>query len=287
MVTLHAEVMGGTDASHYVLFTHGIYGSGANWRSIARAVLERRPEYGAVLVDLRGHGRSPDGDPPHTLDACASDLAATITELSARRGGAPWRVTAACGHSFGGKVVMALRGLSASALTSYWVLDSTPSPRPTAAEDPSNLVAEVWRTLAALPVHWASREAFIAALVASGQAQSLAAWLAMNLVATPQDAEGTFRLRLSLPQMAALLEDYYQRDTWGDILAPGRGDVHMVVAMQSTVLSPADRARLGAAAASAPHLKVHYLNPCGHWLHIDQPTATAELIASGLPVLPP
>ncbi|HSM35677.1 MAG TPA: hypothetical protein VK837_04695, partial [Longimicrobiales bacterium] len=37
----------------YVL--HGIYGAGRNWGSVARALVERRPDWGAVLVDLRGH----------------------------------------------------------------------------------------------------------------------------------------------------------------------------------------------------------------------------------------
>ena len=42
----------------WLLFLHGILGSGANWRSFARKILEPRPHWGALLVDLRMHGQS-------------------------------------------------------------------------------------------------------------------------------------------------------------------------------------------------------------------------------------
>ena len=52
---LYRELIG--DADRRLLITHGIYGSGANWRAIARKVTEQRRDWGVVLVDLRGHGR--------------------------------------------------------------------------------------------------------------------------------------------------------------------------------------------------------------------------------------
>lgn len=274
MAQLYVETLGAPDARAHVLFTHGIYGAGGNWRSIARAVMAAQPGYGAVLLDLRGHGRSPQGEPPHTLDACARDVDETIAAL-AERGVA---VTAVCGHSFGGKVLMALRGRR-NDLAAYWILDSTPSTRPGAVDDPSNSVQAVLRALIALPTIWARRDDFIAALVAAGQTPALASWLAMNLL---PEAGGGYRLRLDLAQMAELLADYYRQDLWEAILAPGRGEVHMVVAQRSPVLSGPDRARLREAAATAPHLVTHELLDAGHWLHIDQPTAVAELIASRL-----
>src|SRR5438045_3613951 len=41
-----------------MLFLHGIFGTGGNWRTIARRWVALRPTWGAVLVDLRMHGRS-------------------------------------------------------------------------------------------------------------------------------------------------------------------------------------------------------------------------------------
>ncbi|MBK9072847.1 MAG: alpha/beta hydrolase [Myxococcales bacterium] len=277
MAQLYVETLGAPEAPAHVLFTHGIYGAGGNWRSIARAVVAAQPRYGAVLVDLRGHGRSPQGEPPHTLDACAGDLDETLATL-VHRGVA---VTVACGHSFGGKVLMALRARRDD-LAACWILDSSPSTRPGAVDDPSNTVQAVLAALGALPPTLPRRDDFIAALVAAGQTPALASWLAMNVV---PEASGGYRLRLDLSQMRELLADYYRRDLWDAILAPGRGELHMVVAQRSPVVSEADRARLREAAAALPHLGIHELPDAGHWLHIDQPRAVAELIASRLPTL--
>ena len=80
---LHHERLGPADATRLVLFTHGIYGSGTNWRAIARQVVARAPGWAAVLVDLRLHGRSTAGEPPHTVAACVDDLAALCAALAA------------------------------------------------------------------------------------------------------------------------------------------------------------------------------------------------------------
>ncbi len=85
----------------WLALTHGIYGAGGNRRAIARKLVERRPDWGVILVDLRQHGRSPAGDPPHTVEAAAADLVALASEL----GG----IAALAGHSFGGKVALAAR----------------------------------------------------------------------------------------------------------------------------------------------------------------------------------
>src|SRR5690606_2906740 len=96
---LHHERIahGGAAPAAWLLLTHGIYGAGGNWRAIARKLVERRPDWGVVLVDLRQHGRSDAGEPPHTLDAAAGDLRALADQL----GGSE----AMAGHSFGGTVV--------------------------------------------------------------------------------------------------------------------------------------------------------------------------------------
>src|SRR5690606_1532785 len=41
-----------------MLVLHGIFGAGRNWATVARRILAERPEWGAVLVDLRQHGSS-------------------------------------------------------------------------------------------------------------------------------------------------------------------------------------------------------------------------------------
>ena len=111
---LYHERIARSDAepARWLLLTHGFFGAGSNWRSIARKLTERRPEWGVLLVDLRQHGRSERGEPPHTIAACAEDVSALVREL----GG----VRAIAGHSFGGKVVLATRPLVDAG--QHWVL---------------------------------------------------------------------------------------------------------------------------------------------------------------------
>lgn len=243
--------------------THGIFGAGSNWRGIARKLVDRRREWGVVLVDLRLHGRSDAGEPPHTVAACAEDLAALIRELG--------DVSALAGHSFGGKTALATRSLVTLAQT--WVLDASPGARPEAIDDPDNSVVRVLDMMARMPASWPSRDAFVAAVVADGHSTALAQWLAMNLV-----AQGDAMVnRLDLAALRSLLVDYYRLDLWPDVLVGS--ELHFVVATSGSSVSPADRARLQTA---PPHVHVHEI-AAGHWLHIEAPAAVVELFATHLP----
>jgi len=249
--------------------THGIYGSGANWRGIAKKLHQNRPEWGVVLVDLREHGRSEGGSPPHTLAACAEDLRALFDELPG--------IEAIAGHSFGGKVVLATRALAPASLRQTWILDASPSARPGAERDPDNSVMRVLALMERLPKTWARRDDFIAAITAEGHPLPFAQWLAMNLA--PGDG-GQLTLRLDLEAMRRLLHDYYARDLWDVAFDPALpGEVHIVIAEQSDTLSEEDRTRL---AAAPPHVHVHRV-PAGHWLHIEAPATVVDLLTSGLP----
>jgi len=172
-----------------MLFLHGILGTRANWRGIARRFVEARPKWGAVLIDLREHGDSLGMPTPHTVRAAADDVAELARSLGTPVGGA-------LGHSFGGKVVLEWLRSRQGLRTEAWTIDSSPSP--SAANRDTTATAEVIRTLDALPRHWASREAFIAAVIEAGQPPPIAQWLAMNLRHT-NDGKRTFGPELDGP----------------------------------------------------------------------------------------
>src|SRR5262245_66166429 len=96
-VDLAFDRIAGARADRTIAFLHGILGRGNNLRTIARRFVEARPEWTALLVDLRGHGDSPKGNPTPSLEAAARDVA----KLAGR---AKEPVRALGGHSFGGKV---------------------------------------------------------------------------------------------------------------------------------------------------------------------------------------
>lgn len=267
-VRLHRELLGAPGAPCLVL-THGIFGSGGNWRAIARKVVERRADWSIALVDLRNHGRSHGGEAPHDLAACAADVAALVGELP--------QSVAIGGHSFGGKVMLAARASMPPRIRQTWMFDASPSARPGAETDPDNSVTRVLSIMERLPPRYGSREEFVAAVVAAGEAQPLAQWLAMNVVADPG---GGYALRLDLGAMREMLADYYARDLWSVALDPALpGSLEVVVAERSQTLSEADRQRLGAA---PEHVHVHRID-AGHWLHIEAAANVVELLVSNLP----
>jgi pimeloyl-ACP methyl ester carboxylesterase len=222
-----------------------------------------RPDLGAVLVDLRMHGRSQGAPPPHTVEAAAGDLVRLAAAL-----GLP--LAAVVGHSFGGKVALALRGQLPLAQT--WVLDSTPGARAEPKDDPDS-AQHVLDTLRTLPAAFAERAAFASAITSRGFSRALADWLAMNL--EPSDGGG-YRLRLDLDAVGALLADYYECDLW-PALEKGPGEAHLVIAARSRALDQEDRRRAG----QLP-IRVHTID-AGHWLHMEAPDALVALFSDQLP----
>lgn len=80
-----------------LLVLHGLFGSGSNWRSVARRLAHAHTVHS---VDLRNHGASPWAD---TMDyaAMADDVLQLMDRLGLER-------PAVLGHSMGGKTAMAL-----------------------------------------------------------------------------------------------------------------------------------------------------------------------------------
>lgn len=253
------------------LFLHGILGSGTNLRSLARAFVRAEPTWQAVLVDLRGHGRSAMPAPPHTLAACADDVAEVC-----RASTLP--VAGALGHSFGGKVAMTLahRGDAvAGALEHVVLVDSMPGARLGGRGSENVLV--VLETLATLPRRFATREELIDALVQRGQTRGVASWLAMSLHRT----EEGFELPFDLPAIDTLLDDYFARDLWPlfDEAPPSeRPRLHQVIGERSTVFDADDRVH--AARLAEEGRATLDLLPAGHWVHVDDPDGlTRALLA--------
>lgn len=259
----------GAAPARFLVFLHGILGSGGNWRGFARRLVAALPSWGAVLVDLRLHGASQGMPPPHTLAAAAADLDGVAAGLPAPVGGV-------LGHSFGGKV--ALKWLQSGALRGpgrVFVIDSTPSARPGARG--SEEVVRVVSALRALPGPFPTREAFVGALVERGHERALAQWLAMNLRV---EHPGALRLAVDLDGIEALLADYFAADLWPVICPPPEGvEAHLIVGGRSSVVSEEDRRR---AAGCGERLRVHVLPAAGHFVHVDDPDGLLALVLDAL-----
>ena len=263
------ETSRSADPDRYMLFLHGILGTRANWRSIARRFVEARPRWGAILVDLREHGDSLGLSGPHTVRAAAADLTELEGSLALPIGGA-------LGHSFGGKVVLEWLRSRQGQLTEAWTIDSSPSP--IGADRNTSATAEVIRTLEALPRQWASRDAFIAAMVEAGQPPPIAKWLAMNLRRTDR-GERIFGPDLGV--IRDLIDDYASADSWDVLEAlPKECTLDLVIGGQSEVFSASDRERVGQLANRNSNISVHVIERAGHWVHVDAADALLALLTS-------
>jgi pimeloyl-ACP methyl ester carboxylesterase len=256
----------------WLVFLHGILGSGANWRTFARQIVAARPEWGALLVDLRLHGDSQDFAPPHTLGAAARDIVEAIPSLP---GGERTPIRGVLGHSFGGKVGIELaRQLAQSAngpLEQLVVVDSTPGARPDFRG--SSGVRHIVELLTQLPPEFPDRNAFTAWAEERGVSRPTAMWLAMNVRPVPNTTR--FEFRLDISAIRTMMDDYFVQDLWPVIEnPPGAMTTHVIAGGDSEVVDAADLDR----ARKAPRATVDVIPNAGHWVHVDAPDKLRELV---------
>jgi esterase len=256
------------DPEKWLLVLHGIYGSGRNWGSIARRLVEARPEWGILLVDLRLHGGSTAGyEGPHTLAAAAADVDRLVDEMD-------FHAAAVLGHSFGGKVALVYVRHHPGDVRQAWVIDSTLRVR-----EPEGSTWRVVEIVRSLPADFASRDEFANAMVEHGYARPLGQWLAMNL---ERGGDGRFRWKLDWNGVEEMLRDYFHTDIWDVIEAPSEGvEVHIVKATDSNAIDDGQVARVEAAGAATGRVFLHQLEG-GHWINTENPDAVLEMLVKGL-----
>jgi|SoiMethySBSTD1v2_1073268.scaffolds.fasta_scaffold604620_2 pimeloyl-ACP methyl ester carboxylesterase len=98
-----------------LLVLHGLFGSGSNWRGVARQLAETHTVYS---VDLRNHGASPWAD-----SMAYPEMADDVRQLMDRLG---LKQAAVLGHSMGGKTAMALALRHPQRVRRLFVVDIAP-----------------------------------------------------------------------------------------------------------------------------------------------------------------
>ncbi len=263
--------------TRWMVFLHGILGSGANWRTFAKQIVAASPEWGAVLVDLRLHGESQQVSPPHTLAAAARDVQELIAHLESSaqnglaNGGAG--VRAVLGHSFGGKVALELATQRNGDLDELFVVDSTPSARPD--RHGSESTQHIVDLLTHLPTEFPDRAAFTAWIEERGVSRPTAMWLAMNVRPVPNSTRFVFRVDIA--SIRELLDDYFRVDLWGLLEHPPAGApmrAHLIVGGKSGVVDAADRAHV----ERCPRTTLDVIEEADHWVHVDAPDALRAIV---------
>lgn len=244
---------------------HGIYGRGRNWQAIAKGVVKGRPEYGCWLVDLPHHGGSPPGRHGDSISGLAEDVREWLDAEAVTP-------NAILGHSYGGKVALAMAAQNPNAPLQIWVIDSTPE-----TKSPSGSAWRMLEVVRRLPPRFAARDAAVQALAAQGYELGVAQWMATNLA---RDGEG-FVWAIDFDAMERLLRDFFATDLWHVLESPAPGhEIHIVKASESSAISEAAVARLEAAAGA--RVQLHHRQG-GHWLHAESPQMVTELLVGALP----
>jgi pimeloyl-ACP methyl ester carboxylesterase len=267
-VLAHTRVAAaGREPEQWLLVLHGIYGAGRNWGSIARRLTDARPEWGAVLVDLRNHGQSRGFTGPHTIAASAADVDRLVDSLGLR-------AAAVLGHSFGGKVALTYALHHGSELRQVWMVESTPAIR-----EPEGSAWDMLAAVRALPPDFGSRAEAVEGLMAHGFAEGVAQWMAINL----EPADGRYRWRVNLEAMEEMLRDFFRTDLWRVIDNPPEGmDVHVVKGTRSDTLDPESTAHVEAAVRANGRVHLHLLEG-GHWINTENPDGVLGLLVDNLP----
>ena len=251
--------------SKSLILMHGIYGRGRNLQAVARGVTAARPEYACWLVDLPHHGESAPGAHGDTVAGLAEDVLEWLRSSEITP-------TALLGHSYGGKVALAMMGALAAQPLQAWIIDSTPEIKP-----PSGSAWNMLGVIRRLPPQFSTREAAVAAIVDAGFPLGVAQWMGTNLVRS----DGHFVWRLDFDAMERLLHDFFRTDLWPIVesLPPGH-EVHFLKASESSAISDAAVARLESNASGRVFL--HHRTG-GHWIHAESPATVTELLVEHLP----
>jgi esterase len=228
-----------------LLILHGLFGSGTNWRSIARALARCRTVY---LPDLRNHGDSAHCESMdyHLL---ATDVAAFMDQQGLER-------VDVIGHSMGGKTAMRLALNDPHRIDRLMVVDIAPAP---SGSDHDHLID----TLLTLPLAGMARRAEAdEALAAHVTETGLRAFLLQNL----KSDDGGLRWRINLEglrrAMPALVDFPLSNGEQfpGETLFLRGGDSSYLRDEHLPVIH-----------RHFPKSRIETIAGAGHWLHADKP----------------
>jgi esterase len=235
-----------TGAGAPLLILHGLFGSGTNWRGVARELAKGAQVF---TVDLRNHGSSPWADSMSYLEM-AHDVHAMIQAQGLKR-------PAVVGHSMGGKTAMALALTHPEAVGRLVVVDIAPVAY-------SDRLSEYVRAMSSVDLGSANTRAEVQqALARYIPDAGIVGFLMQNLV--PRNEHFDWRLNLagisrSMPQLCDFPAELLQRHFDG----PGAA----IIGALSDYVKAQDRPLFK---TLFPKLGLSTIEGAGHWVHADRP----------------
>ena len=240
-----------------LLILHGLFGSSANWGSIARRLANRHRVF---CVDLRNHGNS-----PHTPTMSYPDMAADVRRFLDDHGLGSATVL---GHSLGGKTAMTLALESPARVERLIVVDIAPVTY-------SHSYIGIVRALQGLDLSVVSSRAQADTLLKPAlPVAALRAFLLQNLTA----ADGGYQWRLNL-NAAAQSERAIKGFSIDGQPPPYPGRALFIRGARSDYVSPTHGPAIR---RWFPTARIEVIPGAGHWVHVDKPDAFLDAVQSFL-----
>ena len=289
----------GADASHIVVFLHGLLGNGRNLRTMAKKICESSLQPG-LLLDLRGHGNSrplpnqlkSTSTKKTTFDACVQDLQKTFQQIPQITNTTPITLV---GHSWGARLCLqyayeATKQQNAAAEDDHhhlvlpppkrvWLLDSVPGE---VNESVERVIRAVTDLIASNKQQqkqqkqqqpMTDRKQVVEQLVSMGIEPSISQWLASTL---QKKSDKTLEFGFDLDVINDLLPEFQKQDFLGILksvtAAPPQGGGILVDLVRGgknqgwtkEVMDP-----LTALEVEGSNFRIHTLPNAGHWVHVE------------------
>jgi esterase len=225
-----------------LVILHGLFGSGENWRSIARLLAD---DFRVTTLDLRNHGNSPRAAET-SYPAMAADVLHTLDAMDIRR-------THIMGHSMGGKTAMQFALTAPDRVDHLVVVDIAPRAYP-------SYHVRILEGLCALDLSTLrSRKEALERLSDAVPEARVRRFLVKNL---EHDESGSYRWRINLPAIRA----GYPRIAEGlDLFDLYESPALFIRGDRSPYVRDTD---LETVRAFFPEAQFETL-PGGHWIHAD------------------
>lgn len=236
-----------------LVFLHGLFGSSANWRGIARRFEDR---YRVLVPDLRNHGQS-----PHHDDVSYAAQVLDVLDLFERL---DVSTAILVGHSMGGKLAMHLALSEGARVAGLVCVDISP------VRYPEDRFGPIFEGLAAVaPDTLESRRQADERLSEFQPIRAVRSYLLQNLL--KESSGWRWRLNLSaLEQGMPIISDF---DVPADVSYLGQAV--FAYGGSSPYVKPEHAERIR---QLFPYARLRQIAGAGHWVYADQPDAFSNVL---------
>ncbi len=232
------------DGGGVLVLLHGLFGSSANWGSIARSLSSR---YRVLVPDLRNHGQSPHA-PEMDYSSMGTDLLGLLDSLEIG-------YCLLVGHSMGGKVAMHLALQQPQRIRGLAVVDIAP----VAYRHDFSLILDAMESID--PAALRDRSDADRRLAATVPEEGVRGFLLQNLVRTGS----AWAWRINLPALREGMSDITGFDQPAGMSYPG--PAHFIFGERSDYVRPDAEPVIR---EMFPQARFCPVADAGHWVYAEQ-----------------